>query len=65
MPVVLGFLFALYLALEEANMKSQDQTSIGRYRLKGGASEIMHSHVPPGALEPESMLVVIRPPRNA
>ena len=65
LPVVLGFLFALYLALEEANMKAPDQTSIGRYKLKGGASEIMHSHVPPGALEPESMLVVISPPRNA
>ncbi len=65
LPVVLGFLFALYLALEEANMKSQDQTSIGRHRLKGGASEIMHSHAPPGALAPESMLHVPRPQNPA
>jgi len=46
-------------------MKAPDQTSIGRYKLKSGASEIMHSHAPPGALEPESMLVVMRPPRTA
>lgn len=63
LPVVLGFLFALYLALEEANTKAPDQTSIGRYKLRNGTSEIMHTHAP--ALEPESMLVVVRPQRTA
>jgi hypothetical protein len=59
LPIVLGFLFALYLALEEANLKPQDRTSIGRYKLRNGTSEIMHSHAP---LQPESMLVVVLPP---
>jgi zinc transporter ZupT len=61
LPVVLGFLFALYLALEEANLKVPDQTSIGRYKLRNGTSEITHSHAP---LEHESMLVVIPPQRS-
>jgi len=63
LPVVLGFLFALYLALEEANTKAPDQTSIGRYKLKHGTTEIMHTHAP--VLEPESMLVITRPQRTA
>lgn len=58
LPVVLGFLFALYLALEEANLKPPDQTSIGRSKLRNGTSEIMHSHAP---LEPESRLMVVPP----
>ena len=63
LPVVLGFLFALYLALEEANMKAPDQTSIGRYKLRNGTSEIMHTHAPP--LEPESMLMLTGPRHTA
>ena len=58
LPVVLGFVFALYLALEEAQLKAPDQTSIGRYKLRNGTSEIPHSHAP---LEHESMLLVIPP----
>jgi len=56
LPVVLGFLFALYLALEEANMKPADQTAIGRYKLKTGTTEIMHTHAPPAAVKPEGLL---------
>ena len=45
LPIVLGFLFALYLALEEANLKPPDQTSIGRYKLRNGTSETVYERL--------------------
>ena len=61
LPVVLGLLLALYLALEEANLKPPDQTSIGRYKLKNDTSQTMRSQAP---LMHESMVVVIPPQRQ-
>ncbi len=55
LPVVLGFLFALYLALEEANMKTPAETSLGLHHLHHGLIDIQHSHAPPAALRPEGM----------
>lgn len=41
MPVVLGFLFALYLSLEEANVKKPEDTAIGRHMLQGKSGQLI------------------------
>ena len=46
LPVVLGFLFALYLSLEEANMKPPEDSMIGRKLLQGKSSEIILPYDP-------------------
>lgn len=47
MPVVLGFLFALYLALEEANMKPLENTAVGRHILRHTTSELLPAGTAP------------------
>ena len=46
MPVVLGFLFALYLSLEEANFKMPEDTAIGRRKLQGKSGELIQPYEP-------------------
>lgn len=47
MPVVLGFLFALYLSLEEASVKTPQQTGMVPYMPPHGTSEMLPSPAPP------------------
>jgi len=55
LPVVLGFLFALYLALEEANMKPTGETSLGLHHMHHGMPLGSHSHAPPAEMKPQGL----------